>query len=69
MPSYKTTSGDTWDFIAYKAYNGLGGEKLMSLLIEANPQYRETVIFKAGVVLEVPEAYIPASRTLPPWMR
>ena len=69
MRSYQTILGDTWDMIAFKAYEGLGGEKLTSLLIDANPQYRETVIFKAGVVLDVPEAYIPASKTLPPWMR
>ena len=69
MRSYQTILGDTWDMIAFKSYEGLGGEKLTSLLIDANPQYRETVIFHAGIVLDVPEAYIPASKTLPPWMR
>ena len=70
MPkTYRTISGDCWDYIAFKCYPQQGGEKLTSLLIDANPAHRETVIFRAGVTLTIPEAYIPASETLPPWMR
>ena len=69
MRKYQTISGDTWDMIAYRVYSGLGGEKLTSVLIDANPAHVDTVIFKAGVVLEVPEVYAPASKTLPPWVR
>lgn len=69
MRNYTTISGDTWDLIAFKCYEGLGGEKLTSLLIDYNSTYRETVIFQAGVTLNIPEAYIPVSKSLPPWMR
>lgn len=60
--------GDTWDMIALKMYPELGGEKFTSILIEANPEYIETVIFSAGAELVIPEVSVPASRTLPPWM-
>ena len=48
--TYKTISGDMWDSIAFKA---LGGERYTDRLIKANLQYRETVIFPAGVVLRL----------------
>ena len=69
MRKYRTIQGDTWDMIAFKVYEGLGGEKLTSALIDANPEVISTVIFPAGVMLEVPEVYIPAPKTLPPWLR
>ena len=70
MPkTYTTIQGDTWDVIAYRCYEGMGGERLTSALIEANTQYVNTVIFPAGCALEIPEVYIPAPTTLPPWMR
>lgn len=66
MRTYTTVQGDTWDLIAYKVY---GDEKLMSVLIEANPTYLETVIFSAGVTLNIPEV-VPVEETIkPPWMR
>lgn len=68
MRKYRTVQGDTWDMIAAKVYEGLGGEKFTADLIEANPKYVETVIFSAGCELEVPEVKVPASRVLPPWM-
>lgn len=68
MPkAYITTQGDMWDLIAYTQ---MGNEKYMHLLIEANPQYRETVIFSANVTLTIPD--VPAAQTvsnLPPWKR
>lgn len=69
MREYVTKSGDTWDLIAFREYDGLGGESLTSALMEANPEYIETVIFNAGVRLDIPEVYIPVSENLPPWMR
>lgn len=68
MSTYRTVQGDTWDLIAYREYAGLGGEKLTSELISANPEHAETVIFSAGVELKIPEAYVPVSKSLPPWM-
>jgi len=68
MRKYRTISGDTWDLIALREYGELGGEELMSILVEANPEHVETVIFPAGVELELPEVSVPTSRMLPPWM-
>ena len=69
MLTYTTKQGDTWDFTAYKLYKQYGGELLTSALIDANPEYISTVIFPAGITLNVPDVYTPASRSLPPWMR
>lgn len=66
MREYITSLGDTWDMIAYKMY---GNERQMSVLLEANPTYRETVIFPADVVIKVPEVAASSSMVLPPWKR
>ena len=52
MATVKTRQGDTWDILAKNAY---GSEMFMNILINANTSYRNTVIFSAGVVLDVPE--------------
>lgn len=66
--TYQTIQGDTFDNISKKVY---GNEKMLQKLIDANPEQLGTVIFPAGVLLEVPEqvaeeqeAYSPA-----PWRR
>jgi phage tail protein X len=69
MKTYRTAQGDTWDMIALRMYAERGGEKRMHTLIEANPAYRETVIFEANVTLHVPEVNIPVVPSLPPWKR
>ncbi|MBO8136806.1 MAG: tail protein X [Desulfotomaculum sp.] len=61
---YVTVQGDMWDGIAKKT---LGTEYYMSELIDANPEYREYVIFPAGIKLTIPEVSTPAPNTLPPW--
>lgn len=67
---YTTQSGDMWDGIAHKVYsNRKRGEMLMHLLIEVNPEHRETVIFKSGIVLAVPDEPTSTPESLPPWMR
>ena len=63
--SYTTIQGDTWDAIAYVVY---GDEMQMHLLIEANPDQRETVIFSAGVVLNVPDIGETVRAPAPPWI-
>ena len=68
MRKYRTIQGDTWDLIAFREYSGYGGEKLTSELIAANPEHIDTVIFPAGVELVIPEANVPMSKSLPPWM-
>lgn len=64
--TYTTVSGDLWDSIAYKV---LGDEKYTDKFIKANLQYRHTVIFAAGVVLNIPDTETEYSAQLPPWKR
>ena len=67
MPKqYVTSQGDMWDSIAYKQ---LGDERYMHLLIEANRQYREVVIFPANVTLVIPDVVVKPFASLPPWKR
>lgn len=67
MPdTYTTTQGDMWDMIAYKSY---GTESGMNVLLEANQQYTDIVIFPAGIQLTIPEYTEPLPNTLPPWRR
>lgn len=67
MPrTYTTVSGDMWDAVAYKA---MGDEKHTDKLMKANLQYRDTVIFSAGVVLDIPDVEPTYSAALPPWKR
>jgi phage tail protein X len=64
--TYVTIQGDMWDSIAKK---NLGSEYYMTNLIDVNPEYRETVIFPAGVRLAIPEIADPEPTNLPPWKR
>lgn len=66
MNTYYTVQGDTWDGIAFKLY---GDENLMTLLLNANPEQAETVIFGAGVRLVVPDKPEETADDLPPWKR
>ena len=69
MRKYKTIQGDTWDLIALRVYPKIGGEKLLDILLEYNPEYIDTVIFPANVILSIPSADIPVITTLPAWKR
>jgi hypothetical protein len=64
MRKYITTQGDMWDNIALFL---LDDESLMHLLIDANPQYRDVVVFPANCELAIPE--IPRGQRVdfPPW--
>ena len=68
MPNtYITVEGDTFDSLALHFYND---EKLASAIIQANPDYCDTLIFDAGVSLTIPEAVaVVMPETLPPWRR
>lgn len=62
-----TAEGDTFDALALEYYNN---EKLASTIIQANPDYCDTLIFDAGVPLIIPESYaVTYPETLPPWRR
>lgn len=66
---YTAQGGDTWDSIAIAAYNE---ERMASLLIDANRNYIDTVIFDGGEKLRVPvidETEVETPESLPPWRR
>ena len=69
MRKYRTIQGDTWDLIAFRMYPKTGGEKLMDVLLEANPEHINTVIFSANVILNIPTVNIPVITNLPAWKR
>ena len=66
---YRTKQGDTWDLIALKVYPKIGGEKLMDVLLEHNPDHIHTVIFSANISLNIPDVDIPVVSNLPAWKR
>lgn len=63
---YTTMAGDTWDILALDAYND---ETKASLIIQANPQHADTIVFPAGVKLKIPIIDETTAETLPPWKR
>ena len=66
MTKYTTIAGDMWDGIAYKT---LGDEAYTDRIMKANPQHRRTVVFPAGITLDIPDAEARVSADLPPWKR
>lgn len=66
LDKYITVQGDMWDSIAKRLY---GTEAALNVLLEANQQYADIVVFPAGIVLAVPEYAAPNASTLPPWRR
>ena len=63
---YTTIQGDMWDGISKKLY---GTEMAMNVLLEANQQYNNVVVFGANIVLNVPDYTVPTPDLLPPWRR
>lgn len=62
-----TVEGDTFDAIALEYYYD---EKQASLIIQANPDYCDVLIFEAGVTLRIPIVEdVDLPETLPPWRR
>ncbi|MEB3103087.1 LysM domain-containing protein [Ferviditalea candida] len=69
MPNYYTytaLAGDTFDSIALDFYNQ---ESLSSTIIQANPLYRNVLIFSGGEQLKVPIIEQQAAASLPPWKK
>ncbi len=64
MTSYTTMAGDMWDSIAYKT---LGSELYTDKIMAENLSHRETVIFGAGITLNIPEKTVSVTSSLPPW--
>lgn len=63
---YTTMQGDTFDILALDAYNN---SFKSSLIIQANPQYADVLVFDAGVKLKIPIIPAEPASTLPPWKR
>lgn len=66
MQTYSTVQGDMWDSISYKLF---GTEYAINALINANQQYKDIVIFPAGITLNIPVYEAPVTNNLPPWER
>ncbi|KAB8126903.1 phage tail protein [Gracilibacillus oryzae] len=65
MDNYITKQGDTWDRIAYDA---LGSEYLLPLLLEVNKGHRQTVIFSGGIELNIPDIDTTTYTERPDWL-
>ena len=63
---YETLQGDTFDMIALDFYND---ESKAAVIIQANPQYSNVLIFDANVILKIPQIEEAVVETLPPWKR
>lgn len=64
--TYTTISGDMWDQIAYMQ---MGSVLYTDKLMKANAEYAAIVVFRAGVVLTIPEVEGRQNTELPPWKR
>ncbi len=63
--TYITTLGDTWDYIAFKT---LGKESFNNVLIQNNLAYIDTVLFSAGISINIPDVEEKQNQSsLPPW--
>lgn len=51
MDIYVTSQGDTWDSIAYDLF---GSEGYMGILMDANLDLLDVLVFSAGTVIQVP---------------
>ena len=65
--SIMTVEGDTFDGLALEFYND---EMQASMIMSANPDHCATLIFEAGVQLQIPIVEdVALPETLPPWRR
>ena len=62
-----TVEGDSFDALALEYYDD---EMQASLIMAANPDYCDVLIFEAGVTLRIPIVEnVELPETLPPWRR
>lgn len=65
--TYSTVQGDTWDIVSKKLY---GTEYRTDVLMKANPDHADVIMFSSGVHLIVPEIDdVEQFDSLPPWKR
>lgn len=61
------SAGDTFDQIALAAYSE---ERMASVLLEANPELSDVIIFEGGEVVKIPVVdKVKTPDSLPPWRR
>jgi len=63
---HRTIQGETWDIVSKIYY---GSEKYVHELLKANPEYKDYIIFSAGLYLKIPEIELENPQELPPWRR
>lgn len=64
---YVAQGCDTFDSIALVAYNE---ERMASVIIEANPDLGDVLIFEGGEAVRIPIVEtVETPETLPPWRR
>lgn len=63
---YTTTQGQAWDQISLARY---GSEKQMHVLLPANVDEMDTLLFEGGLSLAVPDVQPLRVKSLPPWER
>lgn len=63
---YITMQGDTFDILALDAYDD---EFKAHIIIQANPEYADVLIFDEGIKLKIPVIEDESIETLPPWKR
>jgi phage tail protein X len=67
MRKHITVEGASFDALALHYY---GDEQLASKIIQANPDHCDTLIFEAGIALNIPDkSEVAPPETLPPWRR
>ena len=66
MGNYLTVQGDMWDVISFRVYKT---EYLMHLIVDANPKYRNIVVFPANCELDIPDVSESNNVDFPPWRR
>lgn len=66
--TYITQAGDTWDMLALDMYDD---EKCSDLIIEANPEYSDVIVFPSGIELKLPvlDETETVSDNIAPWRR
>lgn len=64
---YTCRAGESWDLLAGQAY---GHETMASVIIRANPDMCDVVMFDGGEVIRLPLVdTVETPDTLPPWRR
>ena len=59
-----TSQGQAWDQVSLKRY---GSEKQMGVLLPANSDEIDALLFEGNVSLEIPEATPLRTKSLSPW--